>query len=130
MPQREDLDGRLWFFDNPIVQVVSDPSEMHGPDARERQVAGAGAEVWLQGEKRGGLRKTLAERVRRLRPIGPPPIIRDANLFGRELADDDRKGSAQSSLRKSDRTLSSGTVPPLSHCAIASRSIRSVASST
>jgi len=71
MPQREDLDGRLWFFDYPIVQVVSDPSEMHAPDARERQVAGAGAEVWLQGEKRRGLRKILAERVRCLRPIGP-----------------------------------------------------------
>src|SRR6187551_681511 len=52
MPQREDLDGRLWFFDNPIVQVVWDPSEMHAPDAREHPVAGAGAEVWVQSEKR------------------------------------------------------------------------------
>ena len=115
MPQREDLDGRLWFLDNPIVQVVSDPSEMHAPDSGECRIAGEGAEVWLQDKERRRPRKVVAERIRCLRTIGAPPIIRDTNLFRRQLADDDGKRSAQSSLRRSEKTLSSGTVRPLSH---------------
>jgi hypothetical protein len=66
--------------------------------------------VWLQNEKRRGVREIFAERNRCLRTIGAPPIVRDMNLFGRELADDDGQQFAQSSLRRSERTFSRGTV--------------------
>ena len=88
---------------------------MHTPYSGECGIAGAGAEVWLQDKERRCTRKVFAERIRCLRPIGAPPIIRDTNLFRRQLADDDGKRSAQSSSRRSVRTLSSGTVRPLSH---------------
>ena len=121
MPQRKNLDRRLRFFDDAVVQVVPDPGEMHAPHSGQRRIARSSAEAWLQGEKCRSLREIVAEYVRCLRPIGPPPIVRDPNLFGRELADDDRKRFAQSSLRRSERTLSRGIVRPPSHCAIASR---------
>jgi hypothetical protein len=47
MPQGEDLDRRAWSFEETVVQVVSNPSEMHAPDAGKREIAGSGAEARL-----------------------------------------------------------------------------------
>src|SRR5438105_1719886 len=87
------------------------------------------ADIGLKCDERRDPLDFLPNRVGRLQTICSPPDILFLDLLIRERTDYDSERLAHSRRRRSARTVSIGMPSPRSHCAIDSRSIRSVSGS-
>jgi hypothetical protein len=103
---------------------------MDAPNTRQLEIASASTDIRLKRDQRGHSLEFFPNRVWSLQTIPPPPRVQLADLRFGELAYLNVKRTAHSRLRSSLSTFSKGTVCPRSHCAIDSRSIRSVSAST
>lgn len=127
-PDGNDFD-ELRKADDSVVDVVVNPFDMKAPNAWQLQIPSTGTNPGLKGDQRRDSLKLFPNRVRRLEAVLPPPRVELTDLRLGELADLDAKRNAHSRLRSSSSTFSIGTVCPRSHCAMDSRSIRSVSAS-
>src|SRR5260221_6406015 len=125
MPKSQNLQSP-WRLDETVVEIVANAREVQATYAAERDVPGARADLRLQGDQRTRPFKLRANGAGRLGSIVAPSDLRSPHLRGGEDADLDREALVHSRLRRSSRSSFIGMVSPRSHCAMASRSMRSV----
>src|SRR6266446_4137981 len=127
-PESDDLNV-LGGADDSVVHVVMDALNVNATNSRQCDVQSTSTDKRLKRDEGGHAFKLFTNGVRRLQTIPSPPDVGFPDLSIRELADFDVKRRTHSRRRSSSSTRSIGTVCPRSHCAIDSRSIRSVSGS-